>query len=832
MQRASPLPHAFLDWLLDLAARLDVPADAVRAVVERPEQTPLQAYAAAALVLFEASDRDTGRLAEAVADGFRANAGAVTLTVLPLFAGPRDLYRVVARAWPLPGMAVRVTGSDRDSVQMSFTISERVGDPSGLFALMEASWGCLPLLGGWSFAAVEAVAVGSTELRARVLLPMARSRWSQLWQVLTLPFAVGDALADLSRDTAEYQAQHAAEVAAQRRLEAAVRAAEVANAGAARARAFAERERDLEAEAAALAEAARVEAEAAADHQRGFLKAIAHEVNTPLNGVLGGAQVLAASLSPDDPDILTLQDAAERVHGSFQRLLDHLERAIAIAEPGGEAADSDTPVAVPDLTAPTGELAPGHDPAVGPSRESWMAIFAAGRRLGIPDGLVWGGPLPAELPERVSWRRFIEFNHRVIEVAGLERATRALEEAILADAMPGFSVVARLFGSPRSMVTYAASWGMPRHMPGMALRIDDAPDGRLRLVERVPDTGLDASSFYVMHTAVLSTMPALVGFPRGEVELSIEDGSATMLVRFTETRSLSATLARWMRVPFAMRSTLETWSAELKDLRRSVDSERTATSALRRVLTELDESRDRILSLERDARLARRQAGRRRRQAEAARAALAAASTARKTLLSSLAPELRTPASVVRASIARLAPRVPAEDAGWIAASGERLWRLVDCLLLLGAEDVGEAPRLVEARALIGVHDPRLVIDASGVATAPVGAVGRMITELVDNALRACRRRVRVQVCCDDALRVVIEDDGPGIPESAIHEDFRTRRGRMTRGVEGAGLGLSVARHVAASLGGELVIGRSSLGGARVEACLTRVATPALARVG
>lgn len=99
-------------------------------------------------------------------------------------------------------------------------------------------------------------------------------------------------------------------------------------------------------------------------------------------------------------------------------------------------------------------------------------------------------------------------------------------------------------------------------------------------------------------------------------------------------------------------------------------------------------------------------------------------------------------------------------------------------------------------------------------------AFKRCVTNLVRNAtlygdhvsVRAGRR--------DDAIEITIDDDGPGIPEDQREEVFRPfyrldpSRNPDTGGV---GLGLAIARDVAHSHGGDIVLGDSPRGGLRVQ---------------
>ena len=66
---------------------------------------------------------------------------------------------------------------------------------------------------------------------------------------------------------------------------------------------------------------------------------------------------------------------------------------------------------------------------------------------------------------------------------------------------------------------------------------------------------------------------------------------------------------------------------------------------------------------------------------------------------------------------------------------------------------------------------------------------------------------------------VIVEDDGPGISEERYEEAFKpfsrldTARNQNKSGV---GLGLALARDVARSHGGDVILSRSGLGGLRV----------------
>jgi signal transduction histidine kinase len=67
-------------------------------------------------------------------------------------------------------------------------------------------------------------------------------------------------------------------------------------------------------------------------------------------------------------------------------------------------------------------------------------------------------------------------------------------------------------------------------------------------------------------------------------------------------------------------------------------------------------------------------------------------------------------------------------------------------------------------------------------------------------------------------VAIIVEDDGPGIPESdrqRVFERFVRLDEARARDVGGSGLGLAIVREVVAGHGGSVVLDDSPLGGAR-----------------
>jgi len=93
---------------------------------------------------------------------------------------------------------------------------------------------------------------------------------------------------------------------------------------------------------------------------------------------------------------------------------------------------------------------------------------------------------------------------------------------------------------------------------------------------------------------------------------------------------------------------------------------------------------------------------------------------------------------------------------------------------------------------------------------------------VLDNACKYCLEFVEISARqTDSCLLLVVEDDGPGIPESKREIIFlRGQRADTLR--PGQGLGLAVARDILEQYAGDIEAGTSALGGARMKVLFQR----------
>lgn len=188
--------------------------------------------------------------------------------------------------------------------------------------------------------------------------------------------------------------------------------------------------------------------------------------------------------------------------------------------------------------------------------------------------------------------------------------------------------------------------------------------------------------------------------------------------------------------------------------------------------------------------------------------------------------ELRTPLTSVLANLEVLAEQLDGEQAESAHAalrSSQRMRRLVADLLLLARADTGHAaPReetdlgaiVAEAAGELGpvAAGHEVSVDA-GPALVHGGRdeLLRLTVNLMENAIRHTPSGTNVHAATgaqDGAVTLVVEDDGPGIPDELAPRVFeRFVRGGGDR-AGSSGLGLSIVRAVAESHGGSVTLER------------------------
>ncbi|SEN01293.1 two-component system, OmpR family, osmolarity sensor histidine kinase EnvZ [Pseudorhodobacter antarcticus] len=201
----------------------------------------------------------------------------------------------------------------------------------------------------------------------------------------------------------------------------------------------------------------------------------------------------------------------------------------------------------------------------------------------------------------------------------------------------------------------------------------------------------------------------------------------------------------------------------------------------------------------------------------------------RTMMLSGISHDLRTPLTRLRLGLSLLPE--DEETAALLGDVGD-MQRLIDEFLSFARGDAMEEAEVVNPRELVG-----RIVDNAARAGSPVtlgriavaaevmmrpAAVTRALENLIGNAARfgTCVRVSALQTGRN--LRVMVEDDGPGIApdqrEEAMMPFARLDAARDPNKGGGVGLGLAIAQDVARSHGGRLILSRSEdLGGLKAE---------------
>ena len=196
----------------------------------------------------------------------------------------------------------------------------------------------------------------------------------------------------------------------------------------------------------------------------------------------------------------------------------------------------------------------------------------------------------------------------------------------------------------------------------------------------------------------------------------------------------------------------------------------------------------------------------------------------RTVLLASVSHDLRTPLTRLRLELA-----LADQNKRTAAMQGDldEMEHMIDEYLAFARGEAGEAAEAVDLGRMLhtlaknvkrkGAEVEVIAPDTPVMATLRPLAFRRALTNLAGNAAdHGGKVRLGARRLPSGGTEITVEDDGPGIPEAQREEAFRPfsrlddSRNQNTKGV---GLGLAIARDVARSHGGDIILDASDLGG-------------------
>lgn len=197
----------------------------------------------------------------------------------------------------------------------------------------------------------------------------------------------------------------------------------------------------------------------------------------------------------------------------------------------------------------------------------------------------------------------------------------------------------------------------------------------------------------------------------------------------------------------------------------------------------------------------------------------------RTALLASVSHDLRTPLTRLKLALALSEPNVRTADMKTDLAEMEHM---IDEYLAFARGEGGEIAEPVRLRPLLETVSEdaarlgaqvKIAGDPGLTVSARANALRRAISNLVMNAAaHGDHVELTARRDAQGGLEILVDDDGPGIAADLHEEAFKAfarldeARNQNTKGV---GLGLAIARDVARSHGGDIVLDRSPLGGLR-----------------
>lgn len=198
----------------------------------------------------------------------------------------------------------------------------------------------------------------------------------------------------------------------------------------------------------------------------------------------------------------------------------------------------------------------------------------------------------------------------------------------------------------------------------------------------------------------------------------------------------------------------------------------------------------------------------------------------RTEMLAGVSHDLRTPLTRMKLQLAMLGDGEGVQN---LKSDVSEMERMIDAYLAFARGAEGEAARPTDLGALIADIAADAAREGGVVENATDGtaslalpvrpiAIKRCLVNLVDNARRHAKRVRVTGARHGDRIEIAVDDDGPGIPwdkrEIVFRAFFRLDASRNPE-QGGSGLGLSIARDIARSHGGNLILDESPLGGLR-----------------
>jgi len=403
------------------------------------------------------------------------------------------------------------------------------------------------------------------------------------------------------------------------------------------------------------------------------------------------------------------------------------------------------------------------------------------------DGTGIDAAIARDPEKRVDWEPYLQVVERVCERAGGLSAIEAAGAA-LTDVPVSAARLAGFFASPLQFYRLAASWSSKNLFTILETEVVALSAVSLEVRIRVPEPHRLTHAFAHLTAGTFRVVPRFLGHSDATVQTSCDAKGCVYTIHHVPSQTLWARGARVLRAVFGLGSMFD-----------ELNAQNTALSAQVRELSAAREAAERAAALE-------------------------------SRLFTTMTHELRTPLAGV-ISLAQLLESEPSapdarETLGQILSSAQGLLSMVNDAVDLrhgrpeqpavyGTVALGELLAVVHARFDRDAQHRGLdfTVELDPLVPAHVNsdrsALELVLLRLVDNALRFTERG-RVVLRCylhGEQLCFSVLDTGPGIPkaiQSRIFEPFVQAAEGLSRSHAGLGIGLSVAKNAAQTLGGSI----------------------------
>jgi signal transduction histidine kinase len=205
-------------------------------------------------------------------------------------------------------------------------------------------------------------------------------------------------------------------------------------------------------------------------------------------------------------------------------------------------------------------------------------------------------------------------------------------------------------------------------------------------------------------------------------------------------------------------------------------------------------------------------------------------------LLSAVGHDLRTPITAMRISLEFCED---AELRERLQKNLDELQELTEAVLSAARGTGGEIKRNVDLSALLesictDLDELGEPVSWETHPPAPLSCrpneIRRAVRNLVENAVAYGRRASVGLSQCENGYEILVEDEGPGIPEAdqrRVFEPFVRLEGSRNEDTGGAGLGLTLVKAIAEGHGGGVTLENRAHGGLRARLRLPREVAPA-----